>query len=85
MTVVWDLPLVFVFQVERINIEGVHDLPGVPHPHGGAVEVDQHPLVRVEVEAVRKLHTIQEGPELRTDEGTPSVGCVYVEPEALHS
>ena len=26
MTVVWDLPLVFVFQVERINIEGVHYL-----------------------------------------------------------
>ena len=26
MAVVWDLSLVFVFQVERINIEGVHYL-----------------------------------------------------------
>ena len=26
MPVVWDLSLVFVFQVERINIEGVHYL-----------------------------------------------------------
>ena len=39
--------------------------------------------MRVEVEAVRQLHTVQEGPELRTDEGAPSVGCVYVKPESL--
>ena len=39
--------------------------------------------MRVEVEAVRELHTVQEGPELRTDEGAPSVGCVYVQPESL--
>ena len=102
MSVVRDLPLVFVFQVERIHVEGVHYLsvirdrqsfhphprlsyclPGVPHPHGGAVEVDQHPLVWVEVEAVCQLHTAEEGPELGTDEGAPSVGCVYVEPETL--
>ena len=40
--------------------------------------------MRVEVEAVRELHTVQEGPELGTDEGTPSVGRVYVEPETLY-
>ena len=58
-------------------------VPGVPDPHGGAVEVDQHPLVGVEVEAVRQLHPVQERPELRADEGATRVRRVYVEPQSL--
>ena len=29
------------------------------------------------------LHTIKEGPELRADEGRPSIGCVHMEPNVL--
>ena len=46
--VVRDFPLVFVLEVERVDVEGVYEPPVVLHPHGAAVEVDEEPLVRVE-------------------------------------
>ena len=61
-----------------------NDLPGVSDPHGRAVEVNQHPLVRVEVEAVGELDPVQKGPELGTYEGASGVGSIHVEPETLN-
>ena len=77
------LALVAVFEVDRVHGEGVHREAGVLEPHGGAVEVDQHPLVRVEVEAVGHLDPVKERPELRADERTARVRGVNMKPQAL--
>ena len=61
-----------------------NDLPGVFDPHGRTVEVDQHPLVRVEVEAVGELDPVQKGPELGTYEGASCIGSIHVKPETLN-
>ena len=49
-------------------------------PHGAAVEVDHHPLVRVHVEGLGELHSLHQRPELRADEGAASVAGVNMEP-----
>ena len=40
---------VAVLQVQGVDDEGLRQQEPVPHPHEGAVKVDQHPLVRVHV------------------------------------
>ena len=52
-------------------------------PHGAAVEVDHHPLVRVHVEGLGELHSLHQRPELRADEGAARVRRVNVQPQAL--
>ena len=76
------LALVAVFEVDRVHGEGVHREAGVLEPHGGAVEVDQHPLVGVEVERVGQLDPVEERSELGTNEGRSGIGCVHMQPEA---
>ena len=52
-------------------------------PHGGAVEVDHHPLGGVEGERLRVLHTRHEVPELGADERSARVRRVHVHPDAF--
>jgi hypothetical protein len=52
-------------------------------PHGGAVEVHQEPLGRVEGQAVSVLDAGHPCPELRADEGRPGVSCIHVKPHIL--
>ncbi len=54
-----------MLQVERVYVEGIDQIRRVLHPHAGAVKVDQHPLVRIEVERVRHLDAVKEGPGLK--------------------
>ena len=70
-------------EVEGIDVESVDQLVLVLHPHGGAVEVDEQPLVHVEVEGVGELDAVEDGPVLRADEGAARVRRVYVQPQAL--
>jgi len=81
--VVWRCALLLVLEVERVDVEGVDQPGGVLEPHGGAVEVDQHPLVRVEVERVCFVDAAHQRSELGTDEGRACVGGVHVQPDAL--
>lgn len=73
--------LLVVFQVKRVDVEGVDDPPRFLEPHRGAVEVDQHPLVRVEVEGARVLYAFHEVAVFRADEGRASVRGVHVQPD----
>lgn len=75
--------MLIVLQVKRVDVEGVDNPQGVLQPHGGAVEVNQHPLVRVKVEGVGLLYALHEVAVFRTDEGRTSVGCVYVQPDVV--
>ena len=52
-------------------------------PHCAAVEMDHHPLGRIEGEGLRMLNTDHVLPELWTDEGGSRVSCVYVHPYAF--
>ena len=75
--------LVHVYlEVERIDVESVDQLVLVLHPHGGAVEIDEQPLVHVEVEGVGELDAVEDGPVLRADEGAARVARVHVQPRA---
>ena len=47
-------------------------------PHGGTVEIHQHPLIRIEVKRVSVLNSFQEMLELRADECASGVGGVNV-------
>ena len=47
-------------------------------PHGGTVEVHQHPLIRIEIKRVSVLNSFQEMLELRTDQRASGVGGVDV-------
>ena len=69
-------------EVEGIDVESVDQLVLVLHPHGGAVEVDEQPLVHVEVEGVGELDAVEDGPVLRADEGAARVARVHVQPRA---
>ena len=51
VSIVWYLALVLVLEVQRVDIERVHDQPRVPHPHRRAVEVDL--VIRGNLELVR--------------------------------
>ena len=72
-----------VFEVDWVHRESIHGEAGILEPHGRAVKVDQHPLVRVEVEAVGHLDPVKERPELRADERTARVRGVNMKPQAL--
>ena len=52
-------------------------------PHGGAVEVDHHPLGGIEGERLRVLHARHEVPELGADERRARVRRVHVHPDAF--
>ena len=87
----WNLPVAVVRhtavlvvpQVQGIDVEGVHQPRGIFQPHGRAVEVDQHPLVGIEVEGVSSFYALHQVSEFRADEGRTRVGGVHVEPNVL--
>lgn len=68
MSVIRGGALLLVLEVQGIDVEGVHQPGGVLQPHGGAVEVDQHPLVGVEVEGVGSFDAFEQVTELGADE-----------------
>ena len=71
----------FMFEVERVHVESFHQIPVIPDPHGAAVEVDQEPLVRVEIERVSQVNAVEMVAKLGTYERATSVGSVNVKPE----
>ena len=54
-SVVGNLTLSLVFQVQRVHIESVDQETTVADVEGGTVEVDLQPLVGVHIERIRKL------------------------------
>ena len=52
-------------------------------PHRGAVEIDEHPLIGVEVERVGVLDAFEMVLELGADERTSGVRGIHVKPETL--
>jgi hypothetical protein len=74
-----------MLQIKRINIERIHHVRAIANPHGRAVKVDQHPLMRIEVERVGVLYSIQVISELGTGESAASIGSVYMQPYVILS
>ena len=75
------LALVSVFEVNWVDGESIHGEAGVLEPHGGAVKVDQHPFVGIEIEGVSQLDAIEKRSELGTNEGGSCIGCIHMQPK----
>lgn len=72
-----------MLEIERIDVEGVHDPRRLLQPHGRTIEVDQQPLVRIEVKRVGPFDALHQVPEFRTDESRTGVSGVHVQPDAV--
>ena len=72
-----------VLEIKGIDVESIDDLRCIFDPHGGAIEVNEEPLVRVEVVAVSQLDSIQDGAVLGQNESAARIGCIDMEPNTL--
>ena len=72
-----------VAQVFGQHAQRLHQRGAVADPEGVAVEVDEHPLVRVHAVAVGLLHAGVDCAEFRAERGDSQVRGVHVEPGAV--
>src|SRR5918994_4152118 len=67
-------------QVFRRHLESSEERRGVSHEVGAAVEVYQHPLMRVHDETVGMLESVKQVPELGQNCRTACIGGIDVKP-----
>ena len=72
-----------VFQIERIDVEGVDEMRSISQIHRRTIEIDQHPFVRIEAERLREFATVQQKSILRTEKSAARIRRIDVHPEFL--
>lgn len=70
-----------VLEIDPVDVEGFDQISSVLDPHGGTVEVDQHPFVGVHVKGVCHTHPFHQMPVFRTAERRSSVSRVHMQPD----
>lgn len=61
--------LYVVLQVQGIHVKCVDHISGIFQPHCRAIEIHQHPLVRVKIEGICQFDSFHQISEFRAYEG----------------
>ena len=72
-----------ISQILRQNAECLNQCLPVRYPEAAAIEVGKHPLMRIEVVAVRDVHPVLKVPKLRTEHRRSGHRGVYMQPEIV--
>src|SRR5437763_13562530 len=55
----------------------------VRYPEAAAIEIGKHPLMRIEIVAVREIHPFLKMPKLRTEHGCSRHGRIHMQPNIV--